>query len=256
MTTDTIAGIDRNETMVPLLPCLSFEDTLEFYEALGFVTTYKMTKPYLYLAFRWSGVELHFGRGSARLVPKDEMSGGCLVAVNEVEPYHRAFASALRAKYGKVLAAGLPRITRFRPGQSRFSLIDPSGNSIIFIQRDEPEELNYGGSGELSGLAKTIDNARILRDFKTDDRAAGIALDTGLKRYRETAPKVDLVRALAARAEIAVAMGDGNRVSTIRGELKKISLSPEEREMLSEELIAGERLTQWLAASGHDSEPE
>jgi hypothetical protein len=43
----------------------------------------------------------------------------------------------------------------------------PSGNSIIFIQRDEPTELEYGGSKQLQGLARVLDNVRILREFKT-----------------------------------------------------------------------------------------
>ncbi|MDW5328297.1 hypothetical protein [Plantactinospora sp. KLBMP9567] len=71
---------------------------------------------------------------------------------------------------GKVLVKGLPRITRFRPGASRFTIVDPSGNSIVFIRRDEPQDLEYGGSKQLTGLAKVLDNARILREFKTDDR--------------------------------------------------------------------------------------
>ncbi len=57
-----------------------------------------------------------------------------------------ASLSALRRVHGNVLSSGRPRITRYRPGSSRFTLIDPSGNSIVFIQRDEQAELEYGGS--------------------------------------------------------------------------------------------------------------
>ena len=72
--------------------------------------------------------------------------------VDAVAPYHAAFTEAMRRTYGKVLVKGLPRITRYRPGASRFTVMDPSGNSIVFIQRDEPTELEYGGSKSCKGL--------------------------------------------------------------------------------------------------------
>ncbi|MDC0744094.1 glyoxalase [Polyangium mundeleinium] len=238
---------ERKETTIPLLPCVSPEDTLAFYQALGFQVTYEMTRPYLYLALRFRGFELHFGKAPKGLDPKEESSGGCLVLVDAVEPYHRAFTEAMRAKYGKVLASGKPRMTRFRPGQSRFSLIDPSGNNILFIRRDEPEEVEYGGSKALAGLAKALDNARILRDFKNDDRAAARVLDKALAKYGAEAPVVDRVQAMAARMELAIAMDDAAMGQALREQLQALPLSDEERDRLSEELKAAERLEQWLA---------
>ena len=170
MTTDE--RVQPDETIVPLLHCVSAEEILAFWRALGFAVTYEQTKPYLYLAFQCTGFELHYGAAPAGLDPSIEHTGGCLVMVGAVAPYHAAFVEAMRHTYGKVLGKGRPRITRYRPGASRFSIIDPSGNTIIFIQRDEPAELEYGGSKRLQGLARVLDNARILREFKNDDRAA------------------------------------------------------------------------------------
>ncbi|CAM3487101.1 glyoxalase [Corallococcus sp. ZKHCc1 1396] len=242
--TTTISG---RETTVPLLPCISADETLAFYQALGFAVTYQMTRPYLYLALRWSDIELHFGKGSKNLDPSEENAGGCLVMVDTVEPYHRAFTEALRAKYGKVLATGRPRITRFRPGQSRFSLVDPAGNNVIFIQRDEPEELEYGGSAKLTGLAKVIDNARILREFKNDDRAAARALDIGLARFGAAATVEDKARALAARLELVIALQEATTGQSLKQQLLDLPLSEEARSHLSDELKAAERLEDWLA---------
>ncbi|MDC3962345.1 glyoxalase [Polyangium jinanense] len=239
-------AIEGKETTIPLLPCVSPDETLTFYRALGFETTYEMTKPYLYLALRFRGFELHFGKGPKGLDPKEENSGGCLVLVDAVEPYHRTFTEALRAKYGKVLARGRPRITRFRPGQSRFSLIDPSGNNIIFIQRGEPD-LEYGGSKALSGLAKALDNARILRDFKNDDKAAARVLDVALAKYGAEAQVEDRVRAMAARIELSIALNDAASGQALHEQLQALPLSEEERDRLSEELKAAERLEQWLS---------
>ncbi|GAA1050609.1 hypothetical protein [Arthrobacter russicus] len=84
---------------------------------------------------------MHYGSAPADVDPAREETGGCLVMVDSVAPYQASFSEAMRRRYGKVLARGLPRITRHRPGASRFTLMDPSGNAIIFIQRDEPEDL-------------------------------------------------------------------------------------------------------------------
>jgi hypothetical protein len=132
-----------DETTIPVFPCVSVDETLDFYRVLGFEVTYKQSSPYVWLAVRRGGVELNFF-GDKDLDPKKAFST-CLVIVPEVASYHRAFADALRGKYGRVPTTGIPRITRFRKGQSRFTVVDPSGNSIIYVRRDEPE-VEYGGS--------------------------------------------------------------------------------------------------------------
>ncbi|AKJ31953.1 glyoxalase [Caldimonas brevitalea] len=231
---------------------MSPEAVLDFYHALGFETTYRMTQPYLYMVFKLGGFQLHFGRAPKGLDPHEEHSGCCLVIVDAVASYHRSFSGALRARYGKVPSRGLPRITRFRTGQSRFTVIDPSGNSLIFIQRDEPAHLDYGGSDTLTGLAKAIDNARILCNFRNDDRAAAKVLDTALRKHWGEASVQDKVRALAARVDIAIAMEDVQQCRQLHGRLQEIDLLDEVREKLRAELEILDGLTQWLskAAAG------
>lgn len=80
---------------VPLMPCASVEDALAFYEALGFEATYKQSRPYVYLALQWSGFQLHFGPAPKGLDPAREESGGCLVMVDAVAPYHAEFVAAM-----------------------------------------------------------------------------------------------------------------------------------------------------------------
>ncbi|HEX2312641.1 MAG TPA: glyoxalase, partial [Thermomonospora sp.] len=201
-------AVRPNETTVPLMPCASVEETLEFYGALGFEATYKQSKPYVYLALRWSGFDLHFGPPPKDLDPAREESGGCLVMVDAVAPYHAAFVEAMRRAYGKVLRSGVPRITRYRPGASRFTLVDPSGNSIIFIQRDEPMELEYGGSKELTGLARALDNARILREFKNDDLQAFRALKSAVRRHGPNAPVAERAIALCHLIDLATVLDE------------------------------------------------
>lgn len=242
-------GVERNETTVPMLPCVAPEETLAFWRALGFAVTYEQMKPYLYLAFRWRGFELHYKRASSNVDPALENTGGCLVMVDTVAPYHAAFAEAMRRTYGKLLAKGLPRMTRYRPGASRFTVMDPSGNSIIFIQRDEPTELEYGGSKQLQGLARVLDNARILREFKNDDRAAFRALNSGLRRHGESAPAVEQAVALAVLIELSTALEESERVPEWGARLRQLSLTTEERHQVESAVADPTLLERWMPAT-------
>jgi hypothetical protein len=233
-------------TAVPLLPCVAPESTVEFYESLGFDTADQQTKPYLYLAFTFDGVELHFKEAAPDLDIGHELTGGCLFFVDAVAGYHDVFSDRLRRHYGRVPAAGLPRIERLRPGQTRFQILDPSGNCIVFINRAEGD-IEYGGSAGLSGLAKAHDNVRIFRDFKNDDELAARALDTALRRHRDTAGRVDLARALADRVELAIALADPEAEAAAAAALGQMALTDTEREAIALELAAIDRLRQWLA---------
>ncbi|MFY1593699.1 glyoxalase [Micromonospora sp. WMMD737] len=240
--------VQPNETTVPLLHCVSAEETLAFWRALDFEVTYEQTKPYVYLAFRWSGFELHYGGAPSGVDPSAENTGGCLVMVDEVAPYHAAFSEAMRRAYGRVLATGRPRMTRYRAGASRFSVVDPSGNTIVFIRRDEPAELEYGGSKRLQGLARVLDNARILREFKTDDLAAFRALNSGLRRHGEAAPAVEQALALAGLIELSLALGKPELVPDWGGRLATLSLTAPERARVRQAVADPAVLEPWLPA--------
>jgi hypothetical protein len=77
----------------------------------------------------------------------------CCRANRQRTPNHAAFVAAMRASYGRVLTARRPRITRLRPGATSFTLVDPSGNSIIFIQPGEPPDRR--DRGRLVGAGST-----------------------------------------------------------------------------------------------------
>ncbi|MGW0250614.1 glyoxalase [Nocardia goodfellowii] len=231
---------------VPVLWSGSTEETLDFYKVLGYTVVSAQTRPYTYLALERDGCPVHFTARPTGLDAAAE-SVGCLIMVDDVAARHRDFTARLRARYGKIPAQGSPRITRFRPGQSRFTLVDPSGNYLLFIQRDEPEDVvEYGGSAELDNLAKTLDNARILRDFKNDDKAAARVLEVGLGRFAIESTPVERGRALAMLAELAVAMADPERAAAYRAQVRELDLSPADRAIVAEELQAGTELERWL----------
>ncbi|MEV6277021.1 glyoxalase [Nocardia sp. NPDC051832] len=231
---------------VPVLWSGSAEETLDFYKTLGYTITSSQTRPYVYIAAERNGCPLHFTAMPDGLTPPFE-GVGCLIMVDDVAAQHRDFTERLRVFYGKIPSKGYPRITRFRPGQSRFTVVDPHGNWLLFIQRDEPEELEYGGSADLENLAKVLDNARILRDFKTDDRAAARVLEVGLRRFAVESEPVDRGRALAMLAELAVAQGDSDSAAKYRAQVRELDLSAADRAVVAEELQAGTDLERWLS---------
>jgi len=233
-----------DETTVPLLPCESLAETLDFYRALGFEVTHEQDEPYVYAAVRRGGVALHFHRFKGQ----GGKTGSCLAIVPDVGAYHRAFADGLRARYGRVPTAGLPRITRLRQGQTRFTALDPSGNSLTFIQRDEPDVDYARYDAPTSRMAAVLGKAAFLRDTYIDDRAAASVLDKALARGEEG--PLERALALAARAELAVAMGDDERLRAVRAELAGLTLSEEDRERHRAELEAADALERWIHGGG------
>ncbi|GAB0102776.1 hypothetical protein JMUB6875_17470 [Nocardia sp. JMUB6875] len=221
---------------VPVLWGGDLPETLDFYRTLGYEVTYEMTRPYIYGVVERHGYQLHFGP-TPKGMSGEEAHIGCLVLVSEVEEWHAEFKAALRARYGKVPVKGAPRITRFRPGQTRFTVVDPVGNSVIYVQPDEPDP-EYGGSKQLEGLARVLDNARIYRDSKLDDATATRVLETGLRRFAATAPLLDQARALAMLGEIAAVAGDSDRVAELRARIEALGLSAADRAALAEDLRA------------------
>lgn len=234
------------ETTIPMLPCVSIDETLGFYRVLGFEVTYQQARPNPYAVVRRGGVELHFF-GIKGLKPEDGYSS-CLVMVPEVEQLHAVFADALRRAYGKLPVAGFPRLARMRKGQSRFHVVDPAGNWLRFIKRQAPDvdhEAAEAKEDRRSRLAQALDTVTLLRDFKGDDAAAAKILDAALRR-NEAVPPIDRARALAARAELAVALGDEERAETLLAELAQIQLPDEDRAAYGDELQAADKLRRSL----------
>lgn len=225
-----LSGVPQNETMTPILQTADIDGLAEFYERLGFTITYRQSRPYVYLAVRWRSVELHFGRRPAAAA-EDSEDFACLVAVEHVASYHAAIRESLKVWLGRVPTAGRPRLTRYRLGASRFTLVDPSGNSVIFVQRDEPVTLEYGGATSLAGLAKALDNARILREFRNDEAAAFRALDSAVRRPKAQDSRVDRAIALALMIEMAPRVGKAERAAGLQIALHQVALTDAEHEL-------------------------
>lgn len=227
---------------IPLFPCTTLAETLKFYQAVGFEIAYQQDDPYLYAAVYQGDVTLHFSRLS--VYGGKNGFGAALVYVPEVHVTHRAFADGLRTAYGKVPTVGSPRITRLLPSHTRFRLFDPTGNILTYINHDEPDADFSAYVVPASPLLQALDNAIFLRDTYANDPAAAKVLDKALAK--EKGELLDRARVLAARAELAVALGETSRAEALQGELQRLKLSEEERTNWAEELEAANRLERWI----------
>ncbi|MDX1991414.1 MAG: hypothetical protein SF029_03445 [bacterium] len=225
------------ESVIPVFQVKTLQDVLDFYQALGFAVTYRQEKPYIYAAVQRGRINIHFTKGST--------GASCVVHVLNVAEYHRDFADGLRTAYGKVPTAGVPRITRSQQGQTRFTLYDPAGNMILFINHDEPDPDYDAYDDSLSPLLQALETARFLRDTYHDDQGAARLLDKKLNQYAD-APPIERARVLAARAELAVATGRFDEAKALRAALAQIPLSDEERQLYQSELQMAETTEHWL----------
>ncbi|MBO4206076.1 VOC family protein [Micromonospora echinofusca] len=217
-----------NEVTVPLLPCLSIDDMVDFYEVLGFRTTYRQRRPNPYVALQRADLHLHFFE-IAGFVPEHSY-GSCLVLTEDIEGLHRAFADGMRAAYGKVLVSGTPRMTRPRArknvgGVGGFSVVDPGGNWIRVVHRTAGPEPAPAGR-----LAKALADAVVQADSRGDVRQAVRILDTALARSHAGDDPVAQVEVLVYRAELAMVLHDRETAADMLARAERVVLTADESE--------------------------
>lgn len=218
---------------VPVLFAASLDETLDFWEALGYKKTYYQKSPYGYGVMSRGEYGLHFIQQNG--LKPEENPCNCLVIVTDVEVVHQNFSKALKETLGRVPNKGVPRITRIRPGQTRFTVTDPSGNTVSFIKfGDEDEEMVVKSEqrGDQSPMEFAISRATRFRVSKLDLSGAAKILDVALERYPDEA-KIHIARALLMRAEIAMDLEDIATAVANLQKLRKLPLSKEERASLN-----------------------
>lgn len=213
---------------IPILPCTSVVQTLEFWVMLGYTITYKQTRPYQYGVVERGGYTLHFGYLKG-LDKQSNSNMGCLVIVGDAAAVYNEFASRFRQHTGKVPHSGIPRISRMKPGATRFTLTDVAGNAVIFVsggERDQEdwEEADNRGQGRMK---RALTVARRFRDYKNDDAMAAQTLDVALK-HRERENPLEVAEVLVMRMELAAAMHDEKAVAECRGILQELGVGEEE----------------------------
>ncbi|MEQ4305915.1 VOC family protein [Plantactinospora sp. B6F1] len=242
------------ELAIPGLPCRDLDDVLPFYTALGFEVTYRQQRPNPYAAVRRGGIELHFF-AVPQFDPADSM-GSVVLLVPDTGELHTAFAAGLRAAFGKVPVAGIPRMTRPRRRQGTaagFTVVDPGGNWLRISRHGDPDEASTSGtsgtgdggsagadgSGDRTGpggrLTRVVATAARQADSHGDESAAIRVLENGLARHADAAPAQRLP-ALVYLAELRWRTGDPEAAARLLAEVDAVELSADERAALATDL--------------------
>lgn len=177
-----------NELTIPLLPCPSIDEIASFYEMLGFEITYRQTRPNPHVAVKREDINLHFF-GMDGYDPAQSYST-CLVIVADTSELFEAFAAGMRSVHGRLLISGIPRMTRPRLRNDRytgFTVVDPGGNWIrINKAAREPEAQTT--------LARAMENAARQADARGDEHQGLKILDGALKRATGDEPELQAAR--------------------------------------------------------------
>ena len=216
---------------IPILPCADLDESISFYEAVGFNRTYRQQRPNPYAVVELGEIRIHlFGLDDFDPVTS---YGSVIIAVSDPDALYEDFAAGLRERFGKLPSSGIPRILRPRKrhGTVRgFSVVDPGGNWLRVSKLGDAEETREA----TTGLARVIENAARLGDAKGDDDEAVRLLENGLERFSD-APRIERARALLYLAELYARVGDEPAALESLTAASSIELSDEDRESIKAE---------------------
>lgn len=229
-----------NERTYPILPCRDLDESIFFYETLGFKRTYRQLRPNPYAVVALEEIQIHLF-GMEGFNPADSY-GSVIIAVPDPQMLYQAFAARLRERFGKLPVAGIPRILRPRKKYgtvSGFTVVDPGGNWLRVYKLGDSEEDTT--AEKVEGLAQIVLVAARLGDAHGDEAMALKTLENGLTRYPDAAP-VDRVRANLYQAELAIRL---NNLELARASLQAatlLELTEDEKAALSDEFAHVTRL--------------
>jgi catechol 2,3-dioxygenase-like lactoylglutathione lyase family enzyme len=228
------------ELTYSILSYADLDEALDFYDALGFERTYLQRRPNPHAVVARDDLQIHLS-GVDGFDPAASL-GSVIVVVPDADELYAAFAAGLRARYGKLPSAGIPRLLRPRKrhGTVRgFSVVDPGGNWLRVSQLgDTEEQAKAEGS---TGLARLIENAARLGDAKGSDVDALALFERGLGRFAD-APVAQRLAALLYRAELAVRVDDRALAEASLAEAVALPLTDDERAASHAELAHAEEL--------------
>ena len=232
-----------NERTYPCLPCGDMDESIAFYESLGFKKTYRQTRPNPYAVVALEDIQIHLF-GMAGFNPA-ESYGNVIVVVPDPDSLYHDFAAGLRETHGKLPVEGIPRILRRRKkyGAVRgFSVVDPGGNWLRIYKLGESEQEDSAEKAE--GLAQIIYVAARLGDAHGDEALALKTLESGLTRFGETAGAIELARAHLYRAELAIRTKDHALARSSLTAAKSLVLTDDEKAALTDEFAHVTELVQ------------
>jgi catechol 2,3-dioxygenase-like lactoylglutathione lyase family enzyme len=222
-----------NERTYPCLPCGDIDESIAFYESIGFKRTYRQVRPNPYAVVALEDMQIHLF-GIEGFDPANSY-GSVIVAVPDPDSLYHDFAAGLRKTYGKLPVAGIPRILRPRKkyGTVRgFSVVDPGGNWLRIYKLGESEQEDSAEKAE--GLAQIIYVAARLGDAHGNEALALKTLESGLTRFAD-AGAMELARAYLYRAELAVRTKDHELAQVSLTAAESLALTDDEKATLTDE---------------------
>ncbi len=229
-----------NERTYPMLPCRDIDEAITFYKALGFVQTYRQLRPNPSAVVAREDIQIHLF-GIDNFNPADSY-GSVIVVVPDPDALYQAFADGLRAAYGKLPVAGIPRLLRPRKkyGTVRgFSVVDVGGNWLRIYKSGDTEEQE--AEEKATGLAQIVLTAARLGDAHGDEALALKTLENGIARFTD-APAIDQVRAFLYRAELALRLKDHELAQSSLAAAETLTLTDDEQTAIAEELARTKEL--------------
>lgn len=218
---------------IPLLPCADIGEAVSFYEALGFRRTYGQVKPNPYAVVELGEIGIHlFGIDG---FDPAESYGSTVILVDDPDTLYADFAAGFKARFGKLVVTGIPRILRPRKRQGTvrgFTVVDPGGNWLRIAKLGSSEE---GEAEQSTGLPRVVLNAARLADAHGDDASALRLLQNGLVRFPE-AEALERVRALLYLSELLIRTGHREDAENALAQVLETDLSADDLRSVSAEL--------------------
>ena len=222
-----------NERMYPILPCPDIDAAITFYAALGFEKTYCQVRPNPHAVVARDDMHIHLS-GIDGFDPANSYAS-VIIVVPDPDALYQSWAAGLRAAYGRLPVAGIPRLVRPRKRWGTvygFSLVDVGGNWLRVSRAGDTEASADDGE---PGLTRVLEVAARLADAHGDDAGALRTLDNGLAKHAD-APALERATALLYRAELAMRLGDPGSARTSLDEVAGLDLSTDDRAQLADEI--------------------
>jgi catechol 2,3-dioxygenase-like lactoylglutathione lyase family enzyme len=223
-----------NERTYAILPCSDLDESIAFYESLGFKRTYRQIRPNPSAVVALEDIHIHLC-GIEGFNPEASYAS-VIIAVPDPDSLYRAFAAGLRETHGKLPVKGIPRILRPRKryGTVRgFTVVDPGGNWLRVFRLGDTED--EASAEKVEGLAQILLVAARLADAKGDEAQALKTLENGLARFSQ-APALERARAYLYRAELAVRLSDLELAQSSLVAVEDVALNEEEKALIADEL--------------------
>jgi catechol 2,3-dioxygenase-like lactoylglutathione lyase family enzyme len=235
------------EKTIPILPCRSIDENLNFYRALGFAVTFQQQRPNPYAVVERGDITLHFF--SIKAYDPAQSYSTCYITTTDVDALYDAFRNGLRVALGTLPTRGLPRIGPLKDtsyGVRQFLVTDPGGNTLRIGQ---PISDDFAHTPPPKArFAKALHTAALLGESKGDHLAAATLLDRILASGAPRSPS-EHFRALVLRADMAVRTGERPVAERLLSEAGGIRLTDEDRIGLGDDLRRADDLAEVVAGT-------